>query len=75
MITIYYKDAFQIERHQEFDNLEAARLAFAGCLTLPDYYPVTQILRDGIPLDFQGRIGDLYQYLQSIEAGQKLASK
>ncbi len=28
MITISYKDAFQIERHQEFDNLEAARLAF-----------------------------------------------
>ncbi|MDG4525148.1 DUF4649 family protein [Streptococcus suis] len=67
MITISYKDAFQIERHQDFDNLEAARLAFAGCLTLPDYYPVTQILRDGIPLDFQGRIGDLYQYLQSID--------
>ncbi|HFU3714198.1 TPA: DUF4649 family protein, partial [Streptococcus suis] len=55
------------ERHQDFDNLEAARLAFAGCVTLPDYYPVTQILRDGIPLDFQGRIGDLYQYLQSID--------
>ncbi|NQN51342.1 DUF4649 family protein [Streptococcus suis] len=67
MITIFYKDAYHVERQQEFDNLESARLAFAGCLTLPDYYPVTQILRDGIPLDFQGRIGDLYQYLQSID--------
>ncbi|MEG3312354.1 DUF4649 family protein [Streptococcus suis] len=67
MITIFYKDAYHVERQQEFDNLEAARLAFAGCLTLPDYYLVTQILRDGTPLDFQGRIGDLYQYLQSID--------
>ncbi|NQR97139.1 DUF4649 family protein [Streptococcus suis] len=42
-------------------------LAFAGCLTLPDYYPVTNITQDGQALDYKGTIGDLYRYLQTLD--------
>lgn len=67
MITIYYKDAFKTDRQQDFDSLDAAKLAFAGCVTLPDYYPVTRITRDGEDLDFTGTIGDLYRYFQGLD--------
>ncbi|HFI0601654.1 TPA: DUF4649 family protein [Streptococcus suis] len=66
MIEIYYTDAYKLERVQQFDNLDEAKLAFAGCVTLPDYYPVTRILKDGQALDFQGTIGDLYRYFQTL---------
>lgn len=67
MIRLGYKDAYQIERMQEFDNLEAAKLAFAGCVTLPDYYPVTHLSKDGVDLGFKGTIGELYQYFQTLD--------
>ncbi|HFU3799710.1 TPA: DUF4649 family protein [Streptococcus suis] len=67
MIEIYYLDAYKIDRKQEFDNLDAAKLAFSGCLTLPDYYPVTKLTRDGQELDYRGTIGDLYRYLQTLD--------
>ncbi|RRR59848.1 DUF4649 family protein [Streptococcus suis] len=38
MIEIHYLDAYKQERIQTFENRDAAILAFAGCLTLPDYY-------------------------------------
>lgn len=59
MIEIYYTDAYKLERVQQFDNL-------AGCITLPDYYPVTRILKDGQALNFQGTVGDLYRYFQTL---------
>lgn len=67
MIEIYYQDAYKIKRKQEFDSLDAAKLAFAGCLTLPDYYPVSKLLREGNELEFKGTIGDLYRYLQTLD--------
>ncbi|WP_228478053.1 DUF4649 family protein [Streptococcus suis] len=52
---------------QTFENKDAAILAFAGCLTLPDYYPVTSITQNGQALDYKGTIGDLYRYLQTLD--------
>lgn len=67
MIVVHYQDAYKIDRKQEFDNLDAAKLAFSGCLTLPDYYPVTKLTRDGQELDYKGTIGDLYRYFQTLD--------
>ena len=52
MIEIHYLDAYKQERIQTFENKDAAILAFSGCLTLPDYYPVTSITQDGQALDY-----------------------
>ncbi|HFI0420454.1 TPA: DUF4649 family protein [Streptococcus suis] len=67
MIIVHYQDAYKIDRKQEFDNLDAAKLALSGCLTLPDYYPVTKLTRDGQELDYRGTIGDLYRYFQTLD--------
>ncbi|HEL1619397.1 TPA: DUF4649 family protein [Streptococcus suis] len=67
MIEIHYLDAYKIERLQTFENKNAAVLAFSGCLTLPDYYPVSKLTRDGHELDYKGTIGDLYRYLQTLD--------
>ncbi|HFI0631774.1 TPA: DUF4649 family protein, partial [Streptococcus suis] len=65
MIEIHYLDAYKIERLQTFENKDAAVLAFSGCLTLPDYYPVSKITQNGQELEYKGTIGDLYRYLQT----------
>ncbi|BBA92456.1 MULTISPECIES: DUF4649 family protein [Streptococcus] len=67
MIEVHYRDAYKKERSQTFENKEAAVLAFSGCLTLPDYYPISSIIKDGKELDFKGTIGDLYLYLQTLD--------
>ncbi|HFI0453799.1 TPA: DUF4649 family protein [Streptococcus suis] len=67
MIVVHYQDAYKIDRKQEFDNLDAAKLAFSGCLTLPDYYLVTKLTQDGQELDYRGTIGDLYRYFQTLD--------
>ncbi|HEM6240277.1 TPA: DUF4649 family protein [Streptococcus suis] len=64
MIEIHYLDAYKQERIQTFENKDAA---FSGCLTLPDYYPVTSITQDGQALDYKGTIGELYRYLQTLD--------
>lgn len=66
MIHLHYLDAYKIERQQEFDSLDEALRAFAGCITIPDYYPVTALLKDGEKLGYTGTIGDLYSYLQQL---------
>lgn len=67
MIEIHYLDAYKQERIQTFENKDETILAFSGCLTLPDYYPVTSITQDGQALDYKGTIGDLYRYLQTLD--------
>ncbi|MDG3132479.1 DUF4649 family protein [Streptococcus suis] len=67
MITIYYKNSYKIDKQQDFENLELAKIAFSGCVTLPDYYPVTRIIKDGKDLHFKGTIGDVYHYLQTLD--------
>ncbi|HFH9839118.1 TPA: DUF4649 family protein [Streptococcus suis] len=67
MIEIHYLDAYKIERLQTFENKDAAVLAFSGCLTLPDYYPVSKITQNGQELEYKGTIGDLYRYLQTLD--------
>ncbi|HEL1586509.1 TPA: DUF4649 family protein [Streptococcus suis] len=66
MIKITYKDAYQQVRSQEFPDLAAAQLAFSGCLTLPDYYPVLSLTKDSEDLGFTGSIGQVYHFLQSL---------
>lgn len=61
MITLTYRDAYKVERTQTYDKPNDFIQALAGCLTIPDNYPVTSLELDGKPLDYQGTVGGLYQ--------------
>lgn len=71
MFELTYLDSYNKERSQTFANLDEILLAFSGCLTLPDYLKVLQLTQDGKDLGYQGLIGDLYQFLNSITPKNK----
>lgn len=66
MIELRYQDSYQQIRSQTFDNFEALLLAFSGCVTIPDHLKVVSLTQDNEDLGYQGSIGDLYRYLQTI---------
>ena len=70
MIELHYRDAYKVARKQEFDSLDEALLAFSGCATLPDYYPIDAILQDGKDLNYTGTIGGVYAFLRKIQEKQ-----
>lgn len=72
MIEITYLDAYKTEKHISYDNFDAFNRAFLGCITLPDYLPVTKVLINGHPLDYQGQIGDLYKGLNALDLSSYL---
>ncbi|MGT2950166.1 DUF4649 domain-containing protein [Streptococcus cuniculi] len=66
MIELRYQDSYQQIRSQTFENFDALLLAFSGCVTIPDHLKVLSLTQDGKDLGYQGLIGDLYRYLQTI---------
>lgn len=71
MIELHYQDAYKQDRLQTFENLEAAKLAFSACLTLPDYYTVTALRIDGKDTGYNGTIGNIYSFLNKIDQTAK----
>lgn len=71
MIELRYQDSYQQIRSQTFDNFEALLLAFSGCVTIPDHLKVVSLTQDNEDLGYQGSIGDLYRYLQTINPKNK----
>ncbi|MBF0788105.1 MULTISPECIES: DUF4649 family protein [unclassified Streptococcus] len=71
MIELRYQDSYQQIRSQTFENFEALLLAFSGCVTIPDYFKVLSLTQDDKDLGYQGAIGDLYRYLQTINPTNK----
>lgn len=64
MLCLTYLDAYQTPRTETYESLEAMKLAFAGCVTLPDYYRVVSVTYNEKDLGYTGLIGDLYQAMQ-----------
>ncbi|MFC3932037.1 DUF4649 family protein [Streptococcus dentapri] len=67
MIEMTYKDAYNIERKQIFENPNDFIQLLTGCLTIPDYYPITSLTYKGKELGFQGSIGDLFKNYLDFE--------
>ncbi|MGT2928887.1 DUF4649 family protein [Streptococcus dentasini] len=61
MIEMTYTDAYQIERHQKFENPNDFIRALMGCSTVPEYYPVTSLTYHGKDLGFHGTFGELFK--------------
>lgn len=66
MIELRYLDAYKQERSQTFEHLDDILRTFAGCMTIPDYLKVISLTHKGKDLGYQGSIGDLYQFLTSL---------
>lgn len=66
MIELRYQDSYQQIRSQTFEDLDAILLAFSGCMTIPDHLKVLSVTKDGEDLGYQGLIGDLYRFLQTL---------
>ena len=62
MFRLTYKDAYRVERVQEFKNLESLMLSLSGCVTLPDTTVITSLTHNGAEI-YQGLLGDLYRFL------------
>ncbi|MCC9846531.1 DUF4649 family protein, partial [Streptococcus agalactiae] len=43
MIKLYYKDAYDTERCQVFENPNDFIRVLMGCVTVPDNYPITKM--------------------------------
>lgn len=43
MITLRYRDSYQMEREQVYDNPDEFLLALSGCVTLPDTTSVLSV--------------------------------
>lgn len=67
MMELTYTDAYKQVRSQTYESLDSMLLAFSGCVTVPDYYPVISLTKDGETLDFKGSIGDLYGFLNRLQ--------
>ena len=62
MFRLTYKDAYQVERIQEYEDYEALMLSLSGCVTLPDTTVVTSLTHNGVKI-YQGLLGNLYHFL------------
>ena len=63
MFRLTYKDSYQVERVQEYEDYEALMLSLSGCVTLPDTTHITSLTHDGVEI-YQGLLGDLYRFLR-----------
>lgn len=70
MIELTYQDAYKQERSQTYNGLDEILLAFSGCITLPDYLKVVSLTEDGNDLGYNGSIGDLYRFLNQLQANR-----
>ena len=66
MFRLTYKDAYRVERVQEFENLESLMLSLSGCVTLPDTTVITCLTHNGAEI-YQGLLGDLYRFLTKYQ--------
>lgn len=66
MFRLTYKDAYRVERVQEFENLEFLMLSLSGCVTLPDTTVITSLTHNGAEI-YQGLLGDLYRFLTKYQ--------
>ena len=66
MFRLTYKDAYRVERVQEFENLEPLMLSLSGCVTLPDTTVITSLTHNGAEI-YQGLLGDLYRFLTKYQ--------
>ena len=66
MFRLTYKDSYQVERVQEFENLESLMLSLSGCVTLPDTTVITSLTHNGAEI-YQGLLGDLYRFLTTYQ--------
>ena len=46
MFRLTYKDSYQVERVQEYEDYEALMLSLSGCVTLPDTTHITSLTHD-----------------------------
>lgn len=70
MITLTYTDAYKVERTQQYDQPNDFIQALAGCLTIPDNYPVTAVTYNGKDLAYKGTVGGLYQAFVNYDWAQ-----
>lgn len=66
MFRLTYKDSYQVERVQEFEDLESLMLSLSGCVTLPDTTVITSLTHNGAEI-YQGLLGDLYRFLTTYQ--------
>ena len=59
MFRLTYKDSYQVERVQEYEDYEALMLSLSGCVTLPDTTLITSFEI------YQGLLGNLYRFLRT----------
>ena len=50
MFRLTYKDSYQVERVQEYEDYEALMLSLSGCVTLPDTTHITSLTHDGVEI-------------------------
>ena len=66
MFRLTYKDFYQVERVQEYEDYESLMLSLSGCVTLPDTTVVTSLTHNGVKI-YQGLLGDLYRFLSHYD--------
>lgn len=66
MFRLTYKDSYQVERVQEYEDYEALMLSLSGCVTLPDTTVITSLTHNGAEI-YQGLLGDLYHFLTKYQ--------
>ena len=54
MFRLTYKDSYQVERVQEYEDYEALMLSLSGCVTLPDTTLITSLTHNGVEI-YQGQ--------------------
>ena len=64
MFRLTYKDSYQVERVQEYEDYEALMLFLSGCVTLSDTTHITSLTHDGVEI-YQGLLGNLYRFLRT----------
>lgn len=62
MFRLTYKDSYQVERVQEYEDYEVLMLSLSGCVTLPDTTVVTSLTHNVVKI-YQGLLGNLYRFL------------
>ncbi|EHI75120.1 30S ribosomal protein S16 [Streptococcus criceti] len=60
MIEMTFRDAYDIERQQSFENPSDFIRVLMGCSTVPEYYPVKSVTYKGKDLGFHGTYGELF---------------
>lgn len=67
MIELKYLDSYKVERTVNYEDIEEFLLAFSGCVTLADSFPVISLTYQNQPLPYQGTIGNLYRFMVNFD--------